>query len=139
MTKTGMAHLEGRGQQEGQQMAIDYEKEEQQERALDQSQNGALRDIVQAAGAAHRVAAIVGANDQLGSSGFGTASPLGAAIAIGESLEEGLVKASVDDRLERFPELKDVEVPVGVAARFPELNERVKQPDSAEIDEQEIA
>ena len=128
-----------REEREGHEMAIDYEKDEQREKQRDRREHQAVQTLARAAGAAHKASVAVGVADQLDTGGFGTASPVGAAIAIGESLEEGLSGEGIEERLERFPELRDVEVPVGVAARFPELHEGGRRHDASEIDEQEIA
>jgi len=69
---------------------------------------------------------------------LGPASPIGALLQAGESIEEGFTpQAGVEDRLARFPELRDVEVPTGAAARFPELNETPAPPRVPEAEQDE--
>ena len=48
---------------------------------------------------------------------------------IAESVEEGVVEDSkaVQERLQRFPELRGIEAPTGSAAKFPELAEESAQ------------
>lgn len=61
---------------------------------------------------------------------------------VAESALDGLTESTiVDERMQRFPELRGVEVAVGAAARFPELADLTRpMAEQAEAeDEQEVA
>lgn len=122
----------------GQSMAIDFEKDEQRRVEAQERRQMSAQTALRTASAVHHAVAVA---DMVGgaragfSSGVGAASAIGAAIEVGESLESGLTEPNVDERMQRFPELKEVEVPTGAAARFPELAE---QPQAAQIDDEEL-
>lgn len=50
-------------------------------------------------------------------------STVGALLTVGEAAEEGMIGPSPSDHFSRFPELKDVTMRTGNAARFPELDD----------------
>ena len=64
-------------------------------------------------------------------------SMVGGAALLVEAAEDGLTEpANIEDRMDRFPELRDVELPTGNVARFPELAEQpVPAPQEPEQDE----
>jgi hypothetical protein len=66
-------------------------------------------------------------------------SPLTGLLVLADAMEEGLeAPADLDDRMERFPELRDVHLDTGAAVRFPELAEdHAKAAGAAEMEEEE--
>ncbi|MET0885695.1 MAG: hypothetical protein ABWX92_04520 [Mycetocola sp.] len=84
-----------------------------------------------------RVVARVGQAAHLGfTGGFSEelgGSALGALSQIAEAAEAGsAAPVDLDERMARFPELRDVELATGNAARFPELAEESSQPKTRE-------
>lgn len=122
----------------GQDMAIDFEKDEQKPEPRKGQRAQSIRTLARTAQTAHHIAMATGAFDDA-KSGLGPATAFGAAIEVGESLEAGLATPSVDERMERFPELRGVEVASGAASRFPELAEAPRPASSKETDEEELA
>lgn len=51
----------------------------------------------------------------------GTISSVDLAIDVAESVEGAVDPQVLQERMERFPELREVELPTGAVARFPEL------------------
>lgn len=71
------------------------------------------------------------------SQGMSAASPIGGLAQIVEAAEEGIVGAPAA-HLDRFPELRDVEVAKGNAARFPELEEQSARQVDREIEDDDF-
>jgi hypothetical protein len=82
---------------------------------------GRARPVAEAA-AAHSTGALQGV------------SSIDLAIDVAESAESGLSQDALEKRMQRFPELRDVTLPTGAAAQFPELAE---QPRAATVPEAE--
>lgn len=69
-----------------------------------------------------------------GGSAVDSASTLGALEQVGEAVEASLSQPTdLAERMDRFPELRGVEVPTGNAARFPELMETAPVPADQEL------
>jgi hypothetical protein len=117
-------------------MAIDFEREE--ERDKKRSGHGAQRQstkrslpakgIVDVATAVGHIAPL----SPLGSD-MPASSPVGGVVQMLEAVEEGTAPGvDIDARMERYPELRGVEVPTGNAARYPELVEEAPRPHTEE-------
>jgi hypothetical protein len=72
---------------------------------------------------------------------LGGGSPVAGLLQIAETAEQSITAPSpeVEERLGRFPELRDVEVPTGAAARFPELAAEPHRADAQSDVEEEDA
>ncbi len=113
-------------------MTIDYERDEREEDTAAARRAPSLSGLARTATLARQVAeAANGSNDQVSA-----ASPIGGLIQVAESFESGLTSKERDERMERFPELRDVELPKGAAAQFPELAPEPAKDKSAEADEE---
>lgn len=138
-------------------MAIDFEREARLHREdldeLDKERQRSRRTDVPVAGFIH-AASLVGQHlpepsgeehDSVASaarrgfsSGFSqemsAASPIGGLAQIAEAAEQGIA-GDPAEHLDRFPELRDVEMATGNAARFPELGETRVRPDDRELED----
>jgi hypothetical protein len=136
-------------------MAIDFEREGQPEKAAQRDQERqprrhlSISDLATEAGFERRAraerqsdeeersvgeAARKGFTDGL-SDELSPGSPLGALARIAESVD-GIGTKDVQDRMNRFPELREVELPSGKAARFPELAEQPKSTEQRTTDDE---
>lgn len=120
-------------------MTIEYDRDRKSHEKEDQGgrRRGAshARSMANVARVAVDAAAMGGSSGSVRSSQLDEASTVGMMIGLAESVEEGLTQSDVDARMERFPELRDLELASGAAGRFPELGET---PASAPVEEDEI-
>jgi len=142
--------------QKDSEMAINFEREAQLHREnldeLDKEPHRSRRPDVPVSGLIH-TASLVGqhlpapSGDEHDSatstatrgfvSGFSqemsAASPIGGLAQIAEAAEQGIV--GQPEHLDRFPELRDVEMATGNAARFPELGETPPRTADREVED----
>lgn len=125
-------------------MAIDFERdvqvdeaEQARERQREQERHERVTEAATAGvRLAHHAAAATGGEHADAPS---VATPLGALLSVGESLETGLTDGAADDRLTRFPELRNVSLAEGAGARFPELSDSGPSEQRSSEDTHELA